>query len=147
MTTIGVAVHRMGARRTAPRDMGVRAVDASGASVGRTDASSGRVRTRLTRRGRVVLTALVVLPALVFGGVVVANSAAAAGAGSSFSASFRHVTVQPGQSLWLIAQRVAPKSDPRDVVGAIVDLNGLSSSVVQAGQRLAIPHQYDSSAH
>lgn len=146
MTTIGVAVHRIGVRRTAPRGLGVATVDASGPSIGRTDASSGRVRTHLTRRGRVVLAAIVVLPALVFGGVIVANSAAAAGAGSSFSASFRHVTVQPGQSLWLIAQRIAPTSDPRDVVGAIVDLNGLSSSVVQAGQRLAIPHQYDGSA-
>ena len=124
MTTIGVAVHRIEAGSFAPR-----------------------VRTRLTRRGRVVLAALIVLPVLVFGGVVAANSAAQAGTDTSFSASFHHVTVQPGESLWVIAERLAPASDPRDVVGAIVDLNGLSSTVVQAGQRLAIPQQYDRSVH
>ncbi|GAB3386339.1 hypothetical protein GCM10027568_04500 [Humibacter soli] len=120
MTTIGVAMHRTGMTR---------------------------VRTRLTRRGRVVLAALVVLPALVVGGVVAANNAAEAGTNSSYSASFRHITVQPGDSLWSIARRISPASDPRDVIGAIIDLNGLSSSVVQAGQRLAIPHQYDSTSH
>lgn len=119
MTTIEVAAHTIGAQRA---------------------------RTRLTRRGRAVLGAMVVLPVLVFGGVVVANSAAEAGTASSASPSFRHVTVQPGDSLWLIAEHIAPTSDPRDVVSAIVDLNGLSSTVVQAGERLAIPHQYDSSS-
>lgn len=102
-----------------------------------------RVRTRLTRRGRVVIATLLLLPALVGGAVLAANASAVAGVGGSSSASFRHVIVQPGDSLWEIAQRVAPTADPRDVINAIIDLNGLQSSTIQAGERLAIPYQYD----
>jgi len=107
-------------------------------------ASMVRVRTRLTRRGRAVIAALIVLPLLIGGGVLIASGSATAGIDGSQSASFEHVTVQSGDSLWTIAERIAPKSDPRDVVAAIEDLNGLMSSTVIAGERLAVPHQYDS---
>lgn len=109
-----------------------------------TRSRSAHVRTRLTRRGRVVLSALIVLPLLVGGGALLASGGAMAGIESS-ATSFHHLTVQPGESLWSIAQRVAPHSDPRDVVAAFVDLNGLSSSMVQAGEQLAIPHEFDGS--
>ena len=33
--------------------------------------------------------------------------------------------------------------DPRDVIAAFVDLNGLSSGMVMAGEQLAVPHQFD----
>jgi hypothetical protein len=113
----------------------------SGDRTGRT-----RTRTRLTRRGRVVLTALVVLPLLAGGGALAASSGAFAGIQGQSASSFRYLTVQPGESLWSIAQRVAPRSDPRDVIAAFVDLNGLSSGMVQAGQRLAVPQQFDGAA-
>jgi hypothetical protein len=103
---------------------------------------SGRLRTRLTHRGRVVLAVLIVLPLLAGGGALVASGGATAGVQAS-STSFQHLTVQPGDSLWAIAERVAPNSDPRDVVAAFVDLNGLPSSTVQAGEQLAIPHEFD----
>ncbi|GAB3612157.1 LysM peptidoglycan-binding domain-containing protein [Humibacter ginsengisoli] len=109
------------------------------------DARPSRVRTRLTRRGRVVLSALIVLPLLVGGGALLASGGAMAGIRSP-GASFHHLTVQPGESLWSIAERVAPRSDPRDVVAAFVDLNGLSSSTIQAGEQLAIPHEFDESS-
>jgi hypothetical protein len=32
------------------------------------------------------------------------------------------------------------------VIAAFVDLNGLSSGMVQAGERLAVPHQFDGAA-
>jgi hypothetical protein len=102
------------------------------------------VRTRLTRRGRVVLGALVVVPLMIGGAVFATNAGAAAGVQGS-SSTFRLVTVHVGDSLWSIAQHVAPHVDPRDAIIAIADLNGLSSSVVQAGEQLAIPHQYDGS--
>ncbi|QDZ13524.1 LysM peptidoglycan-binding domain-containing protein [Humibacter ginsenosidimutans] len=113
----------------------------------RISAQQPRVRTRLTRRGRVVLAVLLVLPLMIGGAMFAANSAAIAGVDGTSSVTFRHVTVQSGDSLWSIAERVAPGSDPRDVVSAIVDLNGLSSSMVQAGEQLAIPHQYDGAGH
>ena len=38
-----------------------------------------------------------------------------------------------GESLWSIAEQVAPEADPRDVVDAIVRLNALDGVTVSAG--------------
>ena len=101
---------------------------------------------RITRRGRVVLTLLIAIP-LAIGAAVAGVGAVGAAAGShSSTATFQYVTVEPGESLWQVAQEVAPAADPRDVVADILTLNNLSSGEVQPGQRLAIPAQY-SSAH
>lgn len=101
-------------------------------------------RLRLTARGRSVLTALAALPAVLVviaviwgGGAALASRDAAAPGGT-----FETVTVSAGDSLWSIAQEIAPNADPRDVVADISRLNGLTGSVVNAGQRLAIPAEY-----
>jgi nucleoid-associated protein YgaU len=47
--------------------------------------------------------------------------------------------VQPGDTLWTIAETVAPDTDPRDMIARIVQLNDLPDSSVQAGQTLRIP--------
>jgi predicted Zn-dependent protease len=108
--------------------------------------TSHTVRLRITRRGRIVLAALASLPlvaALVALAVFGANSAVASGAESSAaSQSFDYVTVQAGETLWGIAEEMAPTADPRDVIADIVSLNQLPSSEVQPGQRLAVPSQY-----
>ena len=57
-------------------------------------------------------------------------------------ASFEHVTVAAGESLWELAAWIAPEADPRQVVSDLVALNQLSTTEVQPGQRLAIPLQY-----
>ena len=49
------------------------------------------------------------------------------------------VTVQPGESLWAIAEAVAPERDPRDVVADIIQLNNLEAARVVPGQALFIP--------
>lgn len=49
------------------------------------------------------------------------------------------VVVQPGESLWGIAQQIAPGSDPREVVTSIRDLNGLGGAPVIPGQSLVVP--------
>lgn len=49
------------------------------------------------------------------------------------------LTVQPGETLWSIATRIAPKSDPRATIRSIRELNGLSTGAVQAGQRIVLP--------
>ena len=107
-------------------------------------------RLRITRRGRAVLTLLIAVP-LAVGAAVTGIGAIGAAAGTqSGTATFQYVTVDPGESLWQVAQAVAPTADPRDVVANILNLNNLTSGEVQAGQRLAIPAQYsgatDSSA-
>jgi Tfp pilus assembly protein FimV len=56
--------------------------------------------------------------------------------------AFTEVTVMAGESLWGIAQEVAPSADPRDVVDAIVRLNALDGVELSAGQRLSIPAEY-----
>ncbi|WP_309068090.1 LysM peptidoglycan-binding domain-containing protein [Microbacterium sp.] len=98
-------------------------------------------RLRLTRRGRRVLAALAAAPvaaglalAVMNGGGALASRDAGAPVGT-----FATVTVMPGDSLWSIAEDVAPAADPRDVVDAIVALNQLPSSSVAAGERLSIP--------
>lgn len=111
-------------------------------------ATAPRVRLRITRRGRAVLTTLVALPvaALVIAvGVIAVNGGAAFAATDdtiSTTAQFDYVTVRAGQSLWELAERLAPSADPRDVIGQIVSLNQLDSASIAPGQRLAIPAEH-----
>jgi hypothetical protein len=100
---------------------------------------------RITRRGRAVVTFLVAVPLAIAAaafGLGALGTSAAAGSASGPAASFQYVTVDPGESLWQVAETVAPTADPRDVVADILTLNNLSSGDVQAGQRLAIPAKY-----
>ncbi|AZS43393.1 Cell division suppressor protein YneA [Microbacterium oleivorans] len=101
-------------------------------------------RLRITSRGRRVLATVAALPAVVALGVgiVSGGGALASGDAGAPAGSFEKVTVLPGDSLWTIAQDVAPDRDPRDVIDDIVRLNALPSSVVDAGQSLAIPAAY-----
>lgn len=101
-------------------------------------------RLRLTVRGRRVLALLASAPvvaalaiAIVSGGGALASVDTGAPAGT-----FEQVTVMPGQSLWSIAEELAPGSDPRDVVDAIVRLNALPSGALVVGQNLAVPLEY-----
>jgi hypothetical protein len=95
-------------------------------------------RLRITKRGRRVLTAAVALP-LVIAAVSLALSSGVATATSAATANdFSYVTIASGQSLWALAQQVAPHRDPRDVVDAIVALNHLQGEI-QPGQRIALP--------
>ena len=50
----------------------------------------------------------------------------------------RSYVVQPGDSLWTIAERVSA-GDPRDAVGRIEELNHLDGSLIEAGQTLVLP--------
>ncbi len=99
-------------------------------------------RLRLTSRGRAVLLALAAVP-LAIGLALAALSGGAAYAGGEVStASFETVTVMPGDTLWSIAQEVAPGVDPREVVHEIETLNVLNGGVLMVGDELAIPAAY-----
>ncbi len=101
-----------------------------------------RVRLRLTRRGRVVLTGLAAIPLIVGALVFALNGGGALASADHAHVNFHYVTVESGDSLWSIAERVAPSADPRDVIAAIVSLNQLDSSVVSPGEELAVPAEY-----
>lgn len=102
--------------------------------------STGSVR--LTRRGRQLRTLLllaVLVAALVVSAVRLAGQPARAESAPSSPVSTARVVVQDGDSLWLIAERAAPGTDPRDVVEAIRSLNGLRTNLIQPGQVLLVP--------
>lgn len=104
-------------------------------------------RLRITPRGRAVIAILMAIP-LAAGAVAVGVGQGAAAEGGSGGAAigstggFRYVTVGAGESLWSVAQRIAPGVDPRDVIADLADLNQLPSASVQAGERLAVPARY-----
>jgi Tfp pilus assembly protein FimV len=90
---------------------------------------------RLTRRGRIVLTLLMLVGILVAGFTLGRSSQASAG-----THQVRHtVTVEPGDTLWSVAERVAPHADTRQVVAEIQSLNKISDAVVVPGERLVVP--------
>jgi LysM repeat protein len=96
------------------------------------------VPTRLTARGRVVAVLLLVVAVFLL--VSLGSRGASSAAGTSpTQAATAYITVQPGETLWQIAQRVAPQMDVRDAVDRLRQLNGLSTTTVQAGQRLLVP--------
>ncbi|SBS74717.1 LysM peptidoglycan-binding domain-containing protein [uncultured Microbacterium sp.] len=106
--------------------------------------SAPSTRLRLTTRGRRVLAALASVPAVVALSIAIVSGggALASGERSAPEGTFETVTVMPGDTLWSVAERVAPTADPRDVVDAIMRLNALSSARLDAGQQVAIPLEY-----
>ncbi len=95
-----------------------------------------RVPVHLTRRGRVVVTVLLV-------GLILALSV---GVGAAVQArpdqavpTVTTMTVRPGDTLWGIASRVSPGVDPRGMVLELRRLNPSSSGQLQAGQVLVVP--------
>ena len=94
---------------------------------------------RLTRRGRTVLVLL--LAALLLAAFSLGSQATQASdvAVDSATVQLEQTTVQPGESLWSVAQRIAPDNDPREVVAQIQRLNDLSGSQLQVGQHLLLP--------
>jgi hypothetical protein len=98
-----------------------------------------RPAVRLTRRGWIVLA---VLAALVLAGLFVGGATAAeASAPAAAHAGDTRVFVQPGDTLWSIAQRTHPDADPQTVVQDILSDNHLSSAAVTVGQRLWVPRR------
>jgi hypothetical protein len=92
---------------------------------------------RITRKGRLVVSALVATPVLAMSLLLASPGALAESAPASND--FEYVTVLSGDTLWTIAEIVAPASDPREVVAEIMALNGLSTAHLTPGQDIAIP--------
>lgn len=118
-----------------------------GGVVRRMGAGAVRERSRgvrLTRRGRVVLI-VAVAALLLIGFWLTAGRGARAGAGAgghggrAHGAALETVVVGSDDTLWEIASERRPKVDPRITVRRIIELNGLSGSIVQPGQRLRLP--------
>lgn len=101
-------------------------------------------RLRLTVRGRRVLAFLAAFPAVIAVSIAIVSGGGAIASGESSApvGTFSEITVLPGDTLWSIAESVAPAADTRDVVDAIVGLNALPSGQLEAGQSISIPLEY-----
>lgn len=93
---------------------------------------------RITRRGRLALTAAVSLPVLA-ASILLASPGAQAGSEAGEPEVY---TVLAGESLWDIAEAIAPNEDPRAVIDQIRSANGLSGAEVFPGDRLILPAGY-----
>jgi len=103
--------------------------------------ASERTPVRLTRRGRIAVTAAAVL---LVGTVsmALAGAAQATGHGNAHAAPGAGVTkveVRPGQSMWSIGEAYDPDADTRVVIQEIMQLNSLTSDQLQPGQVLWVP--------
>jgi len=95
----------------------------------------------LTHRGRLVLIIALVLVGftVVSLGRAATDAIAADPSVPQSGVATTEWVVQPGETLWAIAESVAPEADPRDTIARIVSLNDLPGASVQAGQMLHIP--------
>lgn len=94
----------------------------------------------MTRRGRVVLVAAVLMAVLVAG---VAGAGLGAMTGERVPERTSTVVVEPGETLWGIAQRVQADADVREVMRRIAEVNDLAEGeTLSPGQRLTVPSNH-----
>jgi LysM repeat protein len=94
---------------------------------------------RLTRRGRLARTIVILSLAV----VMVAGFAATSGANqeapvASAAPSYSVVVVAPGETLWSVASAYA-SGDVQGFINEIREINNLKGYDLQAGQRLRVP--------
>ena len=96
---------------------------------------------KLTRRGRMLVSALSFAAMLAISLVSLFGIATASAKASneSSNSTTTQIVVAPGETLWTIAARVNPEIDPRAVIDQIMDLNVINGSNVYAGQVLLVP--------
>ena len=94
---------------------------------------------RLTRRGRLVVTLL--LLGLILGAFVALGGQSVATGEAGAPVPTRTVVVGEGDTLWAIASEVAEDGDIREVVHEIEQLNSLPGPVLEVGQEIAVPVQ------
>ena len=100
-------------------------------------AGSEAARVRAPRPGKVVRLATAAIVTLaVIGGLGWIGQAP----GPGVPAETAVIRVGAGETVWDVAQRVAPKSDQRAVVERIRQLNGMAGSAIQPGQQLQVPY-------
>ncbi|WP_346845157.1 LysM peptidoglycan-binding domain-containing protein [uncultured Rothia sp.] len=106
-------------------------------------ARRSRKSWRLTRRGRFVFRGLPLLTLaalIVLGAVAFLNPPQAhAEKSGEITSITQEVTVRNGQTLWDIALEIESTEDTRDIVQHIIEINNLTSTKLDAGQRLELP--------
>jgi LysM repeat protein len=93
---------------------------------------------RLTRRGRLARTIVVLSLAVVMVAGFAATSGANVAGSTSSEPSYEIVVVAPGETLWSVAAAYAP-GDVQGLIKEIREVNNLKGYDLQAGQRLRVP--------
>jgi hypothetical protein len=98
-------------------------------------------RVRLTPRGRLIarLAVITSLSILILSGFAAITGATAGSSDTAIPTPYVKVSVKPGDTLWSIAESIAPEGDRRSLVADIVDINHLESLELQAGQKIYVP--------
>lgn len=94
------------------------------------------VTGHLTARGRRLVSLLIALPVVALSLFVGGQVAHAMGNGAKTT----EIVVKTGESLWDVANKVAPNSDPREVIWTIQQLNHMKTSAILDGQTLIVPN-------
>jgi LysM repeat protein len=82
---------------------------------------------------------LVLAVGLLLAAISVGRAGSQAATATETGPSLQQTTVQQGETLWAVAQRIAPDNDPREVVAQIRRINHLESSSLRVGQQLLLP--------
>lgn len=91
-------------------------------------------------RTRVRVTRVAVIALAVAGTALLAGRAAGSQEATALPRGTTRHLVKAGDTLWEIARaRVGAEGDPRPLVAAIEDLNGLDSAELRAGQGVLVP--------
>ena len=93
---------------------------------------------RLTRRGRLARTIVVLSLAVVMVAGFAATSGANTAGSTSAEPSYSIVVVAPGETLWSVAAAYA-SGDVQGLINEIREVNNLKGYDLQAGQRLRVP--------
>lgn len=99
--------------------------------------TSPKATFRLSRRGKQVRTAILLAIIITGANAFISNAQAA---NETPSSSFQYVTIHSGETLWQLAEKYSPNTDPRDFIQNVVSLNQLKTSVVTPGQKIALPN-------
>jgi len=137
-------VTAMTMRRARPDDSQIRTND-----VPKPAAKPARTRpapVRLTRRGRIVVTAVSALIIAVASVLLATSAQATRGSGAAAPGKaatpgkyVTKVVVRPGQSLWTVAETNDPNADTRRVIADIESMNSMSGDQLQPGETLWVP--------
>lgn len=60
--------------------------------------------------------------------------------------AWQDIVVTTGDSLWILAEKYAPQSDPREFIRITLEVNSLESVNLAPGQVLTVPHLDGSAA-